>query len=101
MRNSDLVTIEIDPAKPTSITAEQEARLRALAEMPEADIDLSDIPEWTSEMFAAAVRPGLLVQIDSETIGWFEANAPTGTSFGTEINRVLREYVEARRRQGR
>ena len=33
-----------------------------LRNMTDEDIDFSDIPEWTDEMFARATRPGLMEQ---------------------------------------
>jgi uncharacterized protein (DUF4415 family) len=38
------------------ITKEREAELRALAERPDSEIDLSDIPEMTDEDWARSVR---------------------------------------------
>lgn len=38
------------------LTKEQQAELSALAEIPDSKIDTSDIPEWTDEDFAHALR---------------------------------------------
>jgi hypothetical protein len=38
------------------ITPEQEAEIKALAEMPDSEIDFSDIPKLTEERFAR-MRP--------------------------------------------
>lgn len=40
----------------TPLTPEQKRRPRDLAAMPDESIDLSDIPEWTEEMWKNAVR---------------------------------------------
>ena len=42
-----IVSFEVDPNKMPEITPEQEARLKALAKMPDREIDCSDIPEIT------------------------------------------------------
>lgn len=54
------------------ITPEREAKLRALAEMPDSEIDLSDMPEWTKEDFQRA-RPlqGVIALSNSERSGLF------------------------------
>jgi len=68
------------------------------------DIDLSDIPEVTPEMFArAVVRRGLkpiprkqqvTLRLDADVLDWFRAQ---GRGYQTQINALLRAYVEAHR----
>ena len=70
--------------------------------MTDADIDLSDSPELTPEMFATAiVRKGiatpikkkqLTLRIDSDVIDWFRSQ---GKGYQTKINGLLRAYMEA------
>jgi len=70
--------------------------------MRDEDIDFSDIPEMTPEMFARAiVRKGLkpvtrkseiTLRIDSEVLVWFRAQ---GTGYQSQMNAVLRAYKEA------
>lgn len=70
--------------------------------MADEDIDFSDIPEMTPEMFArAVVRKGLkpvtrksqiTLRIDSEVLDWFRAK---GTGYQSQMNAVLRAYKEA------
>ncbi|MFL6197714.1 MAG: BrnA antitoxin family protein [Thermoanaerobaculia bacterium] len=70
--------------------------------MRDEDIDFSDIPEMTPEMFARAiVRQGLkpvprksqiTLRIDSEVLDWFRAQ---GTGYQSQMNAVLRAYKEA------
>lgn len=70
--------------------------------MSDEDIDLSDIPEVTPEMFARAiVRRGLksepvkeqiTLRIDSDVLPWFRAQ---GRGYQTRINALLRAYMEA------
>jgi uncharacterized protein (DUF4415 family) len=65
-------------------------------------IDLSDCPEITPEMFAkAVVRQGLPVakaktqvtlRIDSDVWEWFKSQ---GRGYQTQINQLLRAYIEA------
>jgi uncharacterized protein (DUF4415 family) len=70
--------------------------------MEDEDIDLSDSPEITPEMFAKAiVRRGLpttktkaqiTLRIDSDVLQWFKSQ---GRGYQTQINQLLRAYMEA------
>lgn len=72
--------------------------------MTDEDIDLSDCPEITPELFAkAVVRRGLpsaknkaqvTLRIDSDVLDWFKAQ---GHGYQTQINTLLRAYMEAQR----
>lgn len=69
--------------------------------MQDDDIDLSDAPEITPEMFAKAiVRRGLTakpkkqqvtLRIDSDVLTWFKEQ---GRGYQTKINTLLRAYME-------
>ncbi|MBF8285534.1 MAG: hypothetical protein HW378_4449 [Anaerolineales bacterium] len=68
--------------------------------MTDADIDLSDIPEVTPEMFAkGVVRRGLkpitkrqlTLRLDSDVVEWFRAQ---GGGYQTKMNALLRAYME-------
>ncbi len=70
--------------------------------MQDEDIDLSEAPEITPEMFAkAVVRRGLkptpkkqqvTLRVDSDVLEWFRAQ---GRGYQTKINAILRAYMEA------
>lgn len=76
-------------------------RLRALRDK---DNDLSENPEVTPEMFAKAiVRRGLVtappkeqvtLRLDADVPKWFRSQ---GKGYQTQINALLRAYVDARR----
>lgn len=76
--------------------------------MKDADIDLSDIPEVTPEMFErSVVRRGLKpvprrqqasLNIDSDLLEWFRAQ---GEECESLINAALRDYVEGHKEQRR
>jgi len=76
--------------------------------MKDEDIDFSDIPEITPEMFARAiVRKGLkpvarksqiTLRIDSEVLEWFRAK---GTGYQSQMNAVLRAFKEAHEKASR
>ncbi len=70
--------------------------------MKEDEIDLSDIPEITPEMFAkAVVRKGLkpvprkaqlTIRLDHDVLDWYKSQ---GRGYQTRINTLLRAYMEA------
>ncbi len=72
-----------------------------LDEMTDEDIDFSDCPEITPEMFVkAVVRRGLpnpktktqvTLCIDTDVLEWFKSQ---GRGYQTQINRLLRAYME-------
>lgn len=71
--------------------------------MTDEDIDLSDCPEITPEQFAkAVVRQGLperkkkaqvTLRIDDDVLEWFKSQ---GRGYQTQINSLLRAYMDAR-----
>ena len=73
-----------------------------LKNMKDEDIDFSDIPKVTPEMFKnAVVRKGKkansmtsqeTLAVDSDVIEFFKAQ---GRDYQTEINQLLRAYMEA------
>ena len=79
-----------------------------LEAMSDEDIDLSDSPEITPELFAkAVVRRGLkpvsrksqlTLRVDSDVLTWFKGQ---GRGYQTRINSLLRAYMEAHREQAR
>src|SRR4051794_40417455 len=72
-----------------------------LAAMKDEDIDFSDLPEATEEMFARAVvrpplsvtepREQLTVMIDRDVFKWFKSLGP---GYSGIINFVLRRYMQ-------
>ena len=65
--------------------------------MTDDEIDTSDIPEITSEMFSRAVwrnRSPVSVQLslDPVALAWFKQRGP---GWEQRIDQVLREYVKA------
>lgn len=78
--------------------------LKRLDALPDEDIDLSDNPEVTPEMFAQAiVRQGLsstapkrqvTLRLDADVFTWFHSR---GKGYQTQINALLRAYMQAHR----
>jgi uncharacterized protein (DUF4415 family) len=74
--------------------------------MKDEDIDLSDIPEITPEMFAHAVRrrnfrviprkKQLTLRVDSDVVDWYKKQGP---GYQTRINSLLRAYMKEHQRK--
>jgi uncharacterized protein (DUF4415 family) len=68
--------------------------------MKDEDIDFSDIPEITPEMFARAVvrrnfkpiprKKQLTLRVDSDVVEWYQQQGP---GYQTRINSLLRAYM--------
>jgi uncharacterized protein (DUF4415 family) len=82
-----------------SIVNKSETDWARLDGMTDADIDLSDCPEVTSEMFAGAVvrrsvnnRAKVTVTIDRDVLEWFQAQ---GDRADLQMALALKIYAEA------
>jgi len=77
---------------------EQSEELKALAELPDDEIDFSDIPELTDAFFANAVRnpfykpmkQPVTIRLDSDVVAWFKAKSG---KYQSNINTTLREAM--------
>lgn len=100
---SVIVKRTIDPSKPPVVTEEQKARLKALAAMPDEQIDYSDAPflpdaVWVKASELPARKRQITLRIDADVLDFFQS---TGKRYQTRINAVLRSYVEAQKRAQR
>jgi uncharacterized protein (DUF4415 family) len=85
----------------SSATSTSKTDWERLDAMQDEDIDLSDAPEITPEMFAkAVVRRGLTtkptkqqvtLRIDGDVLTWFREQ---GRGYQTKINALLRAYMD-------
>ncbi len=92
--------------KRSNISRKSQTNWEYLDALRDADIDLSDIPEITPEMFAkAVVRRGLrplryksqvTLRLDSDVLTWFKTQ---GRGYQTRMNALLRAYMEAYEKQ--
>ncbi len=74
--------------------------------MKDEEIDFSDIPEITPEIFARAVRRRnfkpiprkrqLTLRVDSDVIDWYKKQGP---GYQTRINSLLRAYMKEHKRK--
>ncbi len=88
----------IDPDNPPPLTAEQKARLDAVASMPDEQIDYSDAPVLPGAIWRKAAQElprtkrQITLRIDAEVLEFFQH---TGKRYQSRMNAVLRSYVEA------
>ncbi|MCF4129829.1 BrnA antitoxin family protein [Methylobacterium sp. SyP6R] len=93
-------SVTIDAADLPPLTAEQKARLEALAARPDDEIDYSEIPPLSDAFWADAVRgrydrptkTSTTVRIDSDVLAWLRAQ---GRGYQTRINAILRREMLA------
>ena len=84
----------------TDLSDEQIAELDALAELPDDQIDTSDIPEildWSDGrrgVFYRSIKKQITLRLDEDIVAWFKIKAKDGRGYQTDINRALREHVQ-------
>jgi uncharacterized protein (DUF4415 family) len=90
--------------KKKPISKKSQTDFARLDKMKDEDIDLSDAPEITPEMFAKAiVRRGLkprtktqlTLRVDSDVLEWYKKQ---GRGYQTKINMLLRAYMQEHQR---
>jgi uncharacterized protein (DUF4415 family) len=80
------------------LSDEQITMLKALAAMPDDEIDLSDIPEagedaWKNAVVGKFYRPikkQVTVRIDADILAWLQSG---GAGYQTRLNQLLREAM--------
>lgn len=92
---------------PGPLSEEQIAELKALSEMPDSEIDFSDIPELDDAFFKKA-KQGMMyrlhkqqttLRLDADILDWFKRHAKNGKGYQTDINKALRAYVVAQEKK--
>lgn len=87
---------------PKPLTPKLRAELKALAAMPEGEIDTAEMPpvtDWSHAVRGPFYRPikrPLSLRIDADIVDWFQRQ---GHGYQTRMNLALREYVERRRKR--
>ncbi len=93
-----IVSIALDPANPAPLTRKQKAELAALADMPDEQIDYSDIPRLPAAFWEKAVRGGLYrplkrqltVRVDADILQWLKSQ---GKGYHGRLNQILRSAM--------
>jgi uncharacterized protein (DUF4415 family) len=95
---SKTVRYEVDLNNLPPLTNEQKAELKALSEMPDSEIDHSDIPPLDDAFWKNAVqnpfykptKTSTTVRVDSDVLAWLKSQ---GKGYQTKINAILREAM--------
>lgn len=92
--------------KQNNISTTSQTDWARLDAMQDEDIDFSDIPEVTPEMFAKATfqrglkprtKNQLTLRLDADVIEWFTQQ---GRGWQTQMNALLRAYMEESQAHG-
>jgi uncharacterized protein (DUF4415 family) len=98
MKRKGIVVYELDPQQPEPLTADQKAEIEQLKELPDEQIDTSDIPPLSEAFWRNAVqnpfyRPlkqQVTVRLDADVLAWLRA---TGRGYQTKLNAILRQAM--------
>jgi uncharacterized protein (DUF4415 family) len=93
--------------KPTSKKSQiGETDLKRLDAMKDEDIDFSDNPDLTPEMFARGIvrrnlnpmppKKQLTLRVDRDVVDWYKKQGP---GYQTKINSLLRAYMKEHQRK--
>jgi uncharacterized protein (DUF4415 family) len=89
------------------LTPELLAESLRIAQMPDEDIDFSDIPPlgegfWKNAVrgkFYRPVKKQVTVRLDADVLEWFKAKQGGARGYQTAINAALRKVVEEEMRK--
>ena len=95
MSKKDSVSYTLDTQRPAPLTAGQKAELAALAALPEAQIDTTDIPPlgeafWRNaerNPFYRPLKQQVTVRVDADVLAWLRV---AGRGYQTKLNAILR-----------
>ncbi len=82
------------------LTAEQRVEIEALEQLPDDQVDTTDIPEvldWSDArrgVFYRPVKRQVTLRLDADVLTWFKVHTRDGRGYQTDINRALREHVQ-------
>ncbi len=91
-------TVSYTPETLPTLTKARRAKLKALAALPDTDIDTSDIPEMTEEQWKDArrghfYRPRkrqITARVDADVLVWLRSQ---GKGYQSRINAILRREM--------
>jgi uncharacterized protein (DUF4415 family) len=99
-KDAKIVRYELGTENLPPLTKNQRAELAALAELPDSQIDYSDIPPLTDEWFHKAkrgrfyrpVKQQITARVDSDVLAWLKAG---GKGYQARMNAILRREMLA------
>lgn len=82
------------------LTKEQQEELKVLQELPDEEIDYSDIPpvtDWSGAVVGRFYRPvkeTVTIRLDADVLDWLKKG---GKGYQTRVNKILRAVMERQR----
>lgn len=97
----DIVRYTVDLKNLPPLTEAQIAEIKKLADMPDSEIDTSDIPELTEEQWKNAkrrsfyrpVKQQITARLDSDVLHWLKSQ---GKGYQSRMNEILRREMMKR-----
>ena len=89
----------------TDRLANQHEEIVALEQLPEGQIDTTEVPEmldWSTAQRGSLYRPvkqQITLRLDADIVAWFKSHARGGRGCQTDINRALRSHVQRSNRR--
>ena len=83
-----IVKHKLDPENPPKLSKKALKRFDAIRD---EDIDYSDIPELTDELFVKKNKSRVNARFDADMVEWFKSH---GAGYQTRMNAVLRAFYE-------
>jgi len=86
------------------LTRDQQKEIAALEQVPDDQIDTTEVPEmrdWSAAQRGALYRPvkqQITLRLDADIVAWFKSHACGGRGYQIDINRALRSHVQRSRR---
>ncbi len=83
------------------LTKEQMAEIKVLQEMPDEEIDYSDIPpvtDWSNAevgRFYRPVKETVTIRLDADVLAWLKQGEK---GYQTRLNKILRAVMEQQRK---
>lgn len=98
MSKPKIVRYEVNLSNLPPLTEKQKAEIKAVAAMPDSEIDYSDLPPLDNSFWKNAVRnpfykptkTSTTVRVDSDVLIWLKAQ---GKGYQTRMNEILREAM--------
>jgi uncharacterized protein (DUF4415 family) len=95
---SKMVTYKVDLNNLPPLTEKQKLELKLLSEMPDSEVDLSDIPLLGEDFWKNAIRnpfykpikTSTTVRLDTDVLMWLKSQ---GKGYQTRLNFILREAM--------
>ncbi len=97
-RREKLVRVSAGDILNKPLKRKQQQALQQLKDLPDSEIDYSDIPPLTDAQLASAFRPQskqlIAVRLDRDILEWLKSY---GEGYSTRINHILRTVMTLKR----